>query len=327
MNSRYIKLYMIIIIFLMIILILINNKNKNNNNKIEKIDPHINYNSTYDFINDRIMTLQEEKMCIKDECKKTCNYVSLPEDLIFNTPEKIRDYIEEFFILYLNVLDIGCINNKIKKYIGNELSIGKIFKLKNLTINSFSPLTNILLDNIFFVNNIESDRRDTTGYGIFKLMKNKFNSILNKYKIQYKSDYIKLIQRVDEITNNNTINEIENINDCSGSQCVIYIETICFDDIIKRLSQYGNIELEKIREDLWLNKDILIELCQMSIVIDLFLKYYEINLSNLSNLTNIMNIHINKYNILRENIMENIKKIKSKNYSNADFKRYISLNI
>jgi hypothetical protein len=338
--SRKTNIHIILIILFVLIIIIALYKIK----KSEKIENLINVttediiaNNSYDFIDDKIRTYQEEQICIKDECSKICNYVSLPENYIFNTHEKIRDYIEEFFILYLNVLDTGCINNKIKKYIGNDLSLGKIFKLKNLTINSFSPLTNILIDNIYFANSIVINQTKLSNYGIYKLIKNKFDMKLKDYKYYYNSkDYITLVKKlvypemeeklIKIISSEDSKNTLNNILDCSDSICIININSLYNYDIEKRLSSHKNIILEKIKDDIGLNINKLIELCQISIVIDLFLKYNNIN--NVNDLQKNINIrNISLFNSLKQEVINNINSVKSNNYNISDFKKYISLNL
>lgn len=340
MNIKLLKKTIIPIIFIIIFILLtfaISYKNERIENLSNIPIENIIINNSYDFLDDKIKIIQEENTCIKNECNKVCNYVILPENFTFDTQEKIRDYIEEFFILYLNILDVECINNKIKKYIGPELTMGKIFKLKNLSLNSFSPLTNILIDNIYFANNIQINEIKLNNFGLFKLVKNKFDMKLKDYKYYYNSNFqISLIKNtikpeMEEILNKNILSEdsqksLNNILDCTDSKCIIYMNSLYFYDIVNRLSSHLNINLQNIRNDLNLNMNTLIELCHSSIIIDLFLKYNNIN--NIDDLANKINYNnINFYNSIRENIINNINTIKSDNYNIADFKKYISLNI
>lgn len=338
--SRKIIIPIIFIIIFVLLTILISYKIKNINtieNMLVINSKDIIVNNSYDFVNDKIKAYQEEQICVKEECNKVCNYVRLPQNFRFNTQENIRDYIEEFFTLYLNILDVECINNKIKKYIGPDLTMGKIFKLKNLTLDSFSLLTNILIDNVYFANNIKVNQTKLNNFGIFKLVKNKFNTRLKDYKYYYDSKlYITLTKNIvkpemEEILNKIITSEdsqiiLKNILDCSDSKCMIDINSLYYYDIIKRLSSYVDINFQKIKDDLGLNINRLIELCQLSIVIDLFLKYNNVN--NINDLTNIINTNnIILYNSLRQEIVNNINFIKSNNYNVSDFKKYISLNI
>lgn len=337
--SRKIIIPIIFIITLVLLTILISYKIKNNSieNLLNVTAEDIIVNNSYDFINDKIRAYQEEQICVKEECNKVCNYVKLPKYFTFNTQENIRDYIEEFFTLYLNILDVECINNKIKKYIGSDLTMGKIFKLKNLSLNSFSLLTNILIDNVYFANNIKVNQTKLNNFGLFKLIKNKFDIRLKDYKYYYDSKfYITLIKNtikpeMEEILNKDILSEdtqiiLKDILDCTNSKCIIDINSLYYYDIVKRLSAYVNINLQKIKDDLGLNMNRLIELCQLSIVVDLFLKYNNVN--NINDLTKIININnITLYNSLRQQIQDNINNIKSNNYNISDFKKYISLNI
>jgi hypothetical protein len=338
--SRKTIIHIILIIIFVLIIITASYKIKKN----ERIENLINVtaediiaNNSYDFIDDKIRTYQEQQICIKDECNKVCNSVSLPQNFTFNTNERIRDYIEEFFILYLNVLDIGCINSKIKKYIGNDLTMGKIFKLKNLTINSFSPLTFILLDNIYYANNIQINQTKLNNFGMFKLVKNKFDTKLKDYKYYYDSKYYitltknrvrpemeeKLIKNIYSEDSNKYIN---NILDCTDSICIININSLYNYDSEKRLSLHANINTQKIKDDLGLNMNRLIELCQISIVIDLFLKYNNVN--NVKDLQNIINVNnITLYNSLKQDGKNIINSMKSNNYEISEFIKYISLNL
>jgi hypothetical protein len=333
-------------------------------------------NNSYDFINEKIKALQEEQMCVKDECNKVCNYVQLPQNFKFNTKENIVLYIEEFFILYLNLLDIGCINAKINKYIGKTLTLGKIFREKNLTLDDFSPLTYLLIDNLYFANNALLNKSKLNNYGIFKLLKNKFNQKLMDYKYYYKYDsdfYITLTKNnilskniqsehilseyipgehilseyipgehilseyipgkhilseyiPGEQINSETELILNNILDCKEDLCKIDMSSLYYYDMVKRLTPYENINFEKLKDDLGLNINILIEICQLSIIIDLFLKYNNIkSLIDLKDIITINNLAL--YNSLKEELFKNINNIKTNHYNISDFKKYTSLNI
>ena len=340
MNIKLSKKIIIPIIFIIILAILtiiisykVNNKNEIEHMLIVNAEDII-VNNSYDFVNDKIRIIQEEQLCSKEDCNKVCNYVTLPQDFVFDTQEKIRDYIEEFFILYLNLLDIGCINNKIKQFMGPDLSVGKIFKLKNLSLNDFSPLTYILIDNLYFANSIVIDEIKLNNYGLFKLVKNKFDAKLINYKYYYNStlNSITLVKNtikpeMEELLIKNVSSEDSNIVlrdilECTESKCTINMKSLYFYDIIKRLNKYPNINFNKIRDDIGLNLTNLIELCQNSIIFDLFLKYNNINkLNELSK----NNVSMNVYNTIIQNIFTKINNIKSTNYNNNDFKEYLSL--
>jgi hypothetical protein len=119
--------------------------------------------------------------------------------------------------------------------------------------------------------------------------------------------------------------EIINTNDCASDVCKIPIKTLIGQDIIKKLGSTFD-KITELRDDLASNVDILKLLCEHSIVIDLLLKYYNIN--NVNDIVRVLrenNINISKYNELRTIIQTNVAKLNSRNFTMQDFKRLLAV--
>ncbi len=283
-------------------------------------------------------------------CGETCNMISLPVNFKFDSHENVRDNIEDFFAIYLDVLDVGCINDKIKTYIDPNLTMKKIFNQKNLSLSDFSPLTLILIDNLYFSNNPLIRETQLDKYAGFKLVKQRLDSIRNgnlNYNLFYDSSFNmfmlnknitseqiaekirpkmeEIVDRISNITKNIDLNEIINTNDCTSDVCKISIKNLIGQDMIKKLGGTFN-KVSELREDLSSNINILKLLCEYSIVIDLLLKYY--NITNVNDLITVLrnnNVSISKYNELKNIIQTNVAKLNSKNFSMQDFKRLLAV--
>lgn len=288
-----------------------------------------------------------DETCAKNLiCGETCNTVTLPKFFKFDNDENVRNHIEEFFRLYLTVIDIGCINDKIKTYINPDLTLQKIFKEKQLSLNDLSPLTYKLIDNIYFSNNVAINEAKLNNYAGFKLVKQKLENLkLDNfdYDLYYDEDYVMyMIKKTvsseeslldidsEKITEkiNSIGNYIENTKLCQSDACKIGIKTLIGQDMIEKLGGFSelNNKILNIRDDLSKNINIMKILCETSIVIDLMLKYYDItNLNDLVNLFKNKNIDISKYNSLYQIILTNVNNITSTYFTKADFLKYVSL--
>jgi hypothetical protein len=283
-------------------------------------------------------TLEEEikteiKGEIKEEycndnyiCNQKCDKIYLPPNFKFDTPENIRDHIEDFFNIYLDIVDIGCINDKIKRYINPNLTIGKIFKEKNLLLTDLNPNIFASLDNIYYANNPLINDLRLNKYAIFKMIKqrlenfklnnnnynfyydNSFNMfMINKNikeedireKIKPKDEEIleKVFQNGVEIEQRRKIidrNEIEHTGDCTGQVCKMSINTLTGQDMIRKLNAKANKGWDKVqilRQELSSNIEFLKLVLEVQIVTDLLFKYYDItNITDMTDINNINNI-------------------------------------
>jgi hypothetical protein len=285
-------------------------------------------------------------------CGETCNIIYLPPGISFDSHENVRDYIEDFFNIYLDVFNIGCINDKIKTYIGENLTMKKIFVEKNLSLNAFSPLTLALIDNLYFSDSPVIGETRLNKYAAFKLVKQRIDTILNggeDYNLFYDNNFNmfmlnkkiaaehiaeKIKPRVEEIydSNSNTIrsidrNEIIDTNECKDEVCKIPIKTLIGQDMIRKLG--GTFDkVEELRNDLSSNIEVLKTLCEYSIVIDLFLKYYDVtDINNLITLLRNNSINISKYNELRNIMKNNIRSLTSSKFTIQEFKRLLSVDV
>ena len=288
-----------------------------------------------------------DETCAKNLiCGETCNIVQLPKDYKFNNDDNVRNSIEDFFRLYITAVDIGCINDKIKTYIGSDLTMDKIFKEKQLSLSDLSPLTYKLIDNIYFASNISTNKSQFNNYAGFKLIKQRLENLkLNNtdYKLYYDKDYVIYMIKNNVTSEENLLNinaeeikdkinsignYIENTKLCANDTCKISINSLIEQDMIAKLKGFSsfNNKFLDLKDDLSKNINIMKKLCETSIVIDLMLKYYDItNVNDLVNLFKNKNIDINKYNELKKNIITNVNNLTTTHFTKVEFLKYVSL--
>ena len=263
--------------------------------------------------------------------------------------------------MYLDVIDVGCINDKIKIYINPSLTMGQIFKEKNLSLIDLNPNIFKALDNIYFSNNPEINETQLNKYGVFKMIKQRLENMKlnnNNYEMYYDNNYNmfminknikqesileKIKPKIEEVLEKiyqNGVeigemrksvdrNQIEHTGDCNGEICKIPIKNLIGQDMIKKLNTKvgrGWDKVEALRNDLSTNISALKFILEINIVIDLFLKYYDItNLSNLSDIESLLRIRgiLGKYNSLRELLTSSLGNIKLREEFKEQFKRII----
>jgi hypothetical protein len=338
LSNRFILSTLFILIFVLIVIIISYFYNNSKYKKYEYLDNIMGEEIKQEYCNENYI------------CGETCNIMYLPPNFKFDTHENVRDNIEDFFNIYLDALDVGCINDKIKKYIGPNLTMGRIFNQKNLSLSDFSPVTLAFMDNLYFSDSPVIGETRLNKYAGFKLVKQRINSLKTgalNYNLFYDGSFNmfllnknitseqiaeKIKPRVEEILDrvSNNIkridrNEINNTNDCASDVCKIPISTIIGQDMTKKLGSTFN-KVRELKNDLASNVDILKLLCEHSIVIDLLLKYYNIN--NVNDIVRVLrenNININNYNELRTIIQTNVAKLNSRNFTMQDFKRLLAV--
>ena len=291
-------------------------------------------------------------------CGQKCNTIILPENFKFDTPESIRDRIEDFFNIYLDIVDVGCINDKIKRYIDPSLTLGKIFKEKNISIVDLNPNIFKTLDNIYFSNNPQINETQLNKYGVFKMIKQRLENMKlnnNNYEMYYDNNYNmfminknirqesileKIKPKMEEIVEKfykNGVeigemrqfvdrNQITHTGDCNGEVCKIGIKNLIGQDMIKKLNTKvgkGWDKVEALRDDLSTNISVLKLILEISIITDLMLKYYDItNLSDIENLLRIKGIQ-GRYNSLRALLTSTLGNVNLRGEFKEEFKRII----
>ncbi len=338
LSNKFLLSTLFILIFVLIVIIISYFYNNSKYKKYEYLDNIMGEEIKQEYCNENYI------------CGETCNIMYLPPNFKFDTHENVRDNIEDFFNIYLDALDVGCINDKIKNYIGPNLTLGKIFNQKNLSLSDFSPLTLTLMDNLYFSDSPVIGETRLNKYAGFKLVKQRIDTIRNggeDYNLFYDSSFNmimlnkrigsehiaeKIKPRIEEILDrvSNNIkridrNEINDTNECKDEVCKIGIKTLIRQDMTKKLGNAFN-KLNELKNDLASNVDILKLLCEHSIVIDLLLKYYNIN--NVNDIVRVLrenNINISKYNELRTIIQTNVAKLNSRNFTMQDFKRLLAV--
>ena len=166
------KIKIIIILLLILINILLYFKQKNSNsNNIEYFLP-INCESIdSEYINGEY--IGSEFIPTKEED------IILPENFVFDTNAKVSAHIEQFFKLYIKLINVDFINKKIAQYAGPTTSMQKIFSRNNLTLFSLNDELK-KIDLIYIAKNRKISNRVIYYYGIYKLIKIKLRNELDK---------------------------------------------------------------------------------------------------------------------------------------------------
>ncbi len=120
-----------------------------------------------------------------DNVKNDINLEVMPspdfeENFKFDTLDKIRNNIEKFFNTYLYLINTNNINENLNKYLENKgdlniISMKSIFTKKNLDLNIFSNKVNSLINFIYFANSKYINENALNLFGLFNVIKLKFN--------------------------------------------------------------------------------------------------------------------------------------------------------
>ena len=116
--------------------------------------------------------------------------IILPTGFTFDTNAKVSANIEQFFKLYIKLININFINQKLAQYAGPNVTMQSIFTKNNLTIfNLNNQLQKI--DHIYMLKDKNVSNRVIFYYGIYKIIKLKLrNELDNNEKYIYKYKYI-----------------------------------------------------------------------------------------------------------------------------------------
>jgi hypothetical protein len=311
-----------IIVIIVIVFIILFYIYKKNNIKFENFGQ---YNTTYRRVCSEVRgEVRGETICQEQQY----NTITFPAGFTFDSNLNITNNIENFFNIYLSLIDTDYINDKVKQYIDPTSNMQQIFTQKNGSLLDFSDTTVSLLNKIYFgMKNLTDNQLNL--YGMYIIIRQKLlNRLNNNDNYIYKYRDFKIIAIPKTMTNQTTINqqlqpnlqsvtveeyddngtrkvitkqkdrkEIENINDCSGNGiCIIPIKVLAKQDMTTKYKTTNGLDVYNIRDEINNNISNVIRLCQLNIVRDLFLIYKDAVVPRLNydtNLTNLQNTNVN----------------------------------
>ena len=112
--------------------------------------------------------------------------IILPPGFTFDTNAKVNANIEQFFKLYIKLINVNFINQKLAQYAGPGVTMQTIFLNNNLTLFNLNNQLN-QLDLIYITKHNKITNRVIFYYGIYKLIKKRLrNELDNNEKFSYK---------------------------------------------------------------------------------------------------------------------------------------------